>query len=203
MSTDAKADQAAETTEAPEPQVERDDAADAAAESAEPADTAGGDAAAQADPVAELTDALASANERHLHLAAEFENYKKRTRRENEDFKKYANESILKEMLGVLDNFDLAIQHINEAENADDDGAGRLKEGVELIRKQFVDVMDKFGVSEIPAQGERFDPNVHQAVSQIPTDEVPEGHVAQAVRKGFYYKERVLRPAMVVVAKKA
>lgn len=152
---------------------------------------------AQADPVAEMAAKLTAAEDRYLHLAAEFENYKKRTRRENDDFKKYANESILKEMLGVLDNFDLAVKHIADA----DQGIDKLHEGVELIRKQFADVMEKFGVKEIPASGERFDPNVHQAVSQIDTADVPDGHVAETYRKGFFYKERVLRPAMVVVGR--
>ncbi len=194
MSTDAKADQTAETTQVPEPDPEASDAV-------EPDEilTEGAEDSTPADPLAEVTLALAAAEERHLHLAAEFENYKKRSRRENDDFKKYANENILKEMLGVLDNLDLAIQHIGEAS----EGIDKLQEGVELIRKQLVDVLEKFGVSEIPAHGERFDPNVHQAVSQMASEDVPDGHVAQAVRKGFFYKERVLRPAMVVVAKNA
>ncbi|MBI5137597.1 MAG: nucleotide exchange factor GrpE [Nitrospirae bacterium] len=169
----------------------------ATAEPAEAAEAPAGAAPAPPDPAAELAKKLAAAEDRHLHLAAEFENYKKRTRRENEDFRKYANEAILREMLGVLDNFDLAIKHIADA----DQGIDRLHEGVELIHKQFMDVMDRFGVKEIPAHGERFDPNVHQAVSQIDTADVPDGHVAEAFRKGYFYKERVLRPAMVVVGR--
>jgi len=169
--------------------IDQETSADVDADAAE--------ATPEPDPLADALSAQAAAEARHLHLAAEFENYKKRTRRENDEFKKYANESILKEVLGVLDNFDRAIEHITNA----DEGIEQLKEGVVLIHKQFNDVMEKFGVTYIPAKGELFDPNVHQAVSQVESDDVPDGHVAEEFRKGFYYKERVLRPAMVVVAK--
>jgi len=193
MSTDSQAEanaapedaETVETNVAPEASV-APETAEAAAPEAEPVDEL---AMAQA--------ALAVADERYLHLAAEFENYKKRTGRENDDFKKYANESILKEILGVLDNFDRALDHINDA----DEGIEQLKEGVSLIHKQFNDVLEKFGVKHIPAKGEPFDPNVHQAVSQIENPDVADGHVAEEFRKGFFYKERVLRPSMVVVAK--
>lgn len=173
------------------------EATEAAAEVSEATDQDAVEVEAEVDPLVEALAAQAEAEERHLHLAAEFENYKKRTRRENDEFKKYANESILKEILGVLDNFDRAIEHIASA----DEGIEQLKEGVTLIHKQFNDVLEKFNVTYIPAKGVPFDPNVHQAVSQIESTDVPDGHVAEEFRKGFYYKERVLRPAMVVVAK--
>ncbi|MDH5525796.1 MAG: nucleotide exchange factor GrpE [Nitrospirota bacterium] len=141
-------------------------------------------------------DALAEAEQRYVRLYAEFENYKKRVGRENEDFRKYANEGLLKELLGVVDNLDLAIGHGREAENNE-----KMLEGVEMIRKQFMDVLEKFGVSSIPALGQPFDPSVHQAISQIETTDHADGAVAEEYRKGYFFHQRVLRPAMVVVAK--
>lgn len=146
----------------------------------------------------ELTpeEALAQAEEKHIRLYAEFENYKKRTSRENEEFKKYANESLLRELLGVLDNLDRAISHARDSEKGE-----TLLEGVEMTHKQFVDTLEKFGVTPIPAAGEVFNPAVHQAVSQVETKDVADGVIAEVFREGFFFKERVLRPAMVVVAK--
>lgn len=153
------------------------------------------DRASEASPTAE--EMLARSEERYVRLYAEFENYKKRTGRENEEFKKYANESLLRELLGVLDNLERAIAHAKENKN----GGETLQEGVEMTHKQFLDVLEKFGVKAIPAAGQSFDPAVHQAVSQVETGEVPDGAVAEVFRTGFFFKERVLRPAMVVVAK--
>lgn len=142
-------------------------------------------------------DLVKEAEERYVRLYAEFENYKKRTARENEDFRKYANEGVLKEMLGVLDNFERAIAHAKEAEGAGD----KLIEGVELIHKQLLDVLGRQGVTPIAALGAPFDPQVHQAVSQQETGEAEAGTVVDEVQRGFFFRERVLRPAMVVVAK--
>ncbi|MFQ5508630.1 MAG: nucleotide exchange factor GrpE [Leptospirillia bacterium] len=142
---------------------------------------------------------LHQATDRYQRLYAEFENYKKRTVRENEEFRKYANESLLRELLTVLDNLDHAIAHTRDAESGDTE---KLLEGVEMIQRQFIEALGKFNVTEIAAQGEPFDPSVHQAVSQVETDEHPEGSVAETFRKGYRYNERVLRPAMVVVAKR-
>jgi molecular chaperone GrpE len=144
-------------------------------------------------------EALAAAEERYVRLYAEFENYKKRTGRENEDFRRYANEAVLKELLPVLDNLERAVAHTREAEQ----GIEKLLEGVELIVKQFGEVLAKFGVSPIPALGKPFDPAVHQAVSQQETADAPEGSVLSELQRGYFYRERVLRPAMVVVAKGA
>ncbi len=142
-------------------------------------------------------EVLAQAQEKHVRLYAEFENYKKRTSRENEDFKKYANESLLRELLGVLDNLERAISHAREAEG----GGETLQEGVEMTHKLFIDTLEKFGVTPIPAAGEVFNPAVHQAVSQVEAKAVADGAIAEVFRTGFFFKERVLRPAMVVVAK--
>lgn len=167
------------------------------ASGAETGTTAGApEGAAEGAEAAPEAEALAAAEQRYVRLYAEFENYKKRIGRENEDFRKYANEGVLKEMLGVLDNLDLAISHGRDADNSE-----KMLEGVEMIRKQFMDVLGKFGVSPIPALGEPFNPAVHQAMSQVETTDHPDGAVAEEYRKGYFFHERVLRPAMVVVAK--
>jgi molecular chaperone GrpE len=151
-----------------------------------------------ADEVAGLQDALAAEKDRFVRLYAEFENYKKRTGRETDEFRKYANEKVLKEMLPVLDNLERAIVHVKEAP---EEGVAKLLEGVELIRKQFADVLARFDVTPIPARDKPFDPQVHQAVSQQETPGVADGTVVEELQQGFFYKERVLRPAMVVVAR--
>ncbi|MDH4229212.1 MAG: nucleotide exchange factor GrpE [Nitrospirota bacterium] len=154
-------------------------------------------AAAEAvDPVAAAQAVARLAEERHVRLYAEFENYKKRIARENEDFRKYANEALLRDLLGVVDDLDRAIGH-GRAE----DGGGKLLEGVEMIRKQFGDILEKFGVTPVPALGVPFDPAVHQAVSQVESSDHADGAVAEEFRKGYFFHQRVLRPAMVVVAK--
>lgn len=141
---------------------------------------------------------IREAEDRYVRLYAEFENYKKRTQRENEDFRRYANEAVLKEVLPVLDNFERAVAHAKEAEAA---GGGGLLEGVELIRRQFLDVLAKLGVTPIEALGRPFDPQVHQAVSERAAAGAAAGTVVDELQRGFYLRERVLRPAMVVVAR--
>jgi molecular chaperone GrpE len=150
--------------------------------------------AGEAAPEARIREA----EERYVRLYAEFENYKKRTARENEDFRRYANEAVLKEMLPVLDNFERAVSHAKEADGA---AGGGLLEGVELVRRQFLDVLGKLGVTPIEAMGRPFDPQVHQAVSQREAADAAAGTVVDELQRGFIFRERVLRPAMVVVAR--
>jgi len=186
-----------------DPGAEPAEAADTAESTTEAAAEPEGEAAAAPEAAgaeAEMKAALAAAEDRYVRLYAEFENYKKRTGRENEDFRKYANEKVLREMLPVLDNLERAITHVREAP---EEGTGRLLEGVELIRKQFADVLGRFDVTPIPALGTPFDPSVHQAVSQAESADAKAGTVIEELQRGFFYKERVLRPAMVVVARGA
>jgi molecular chaperone GrpE len=178
-----------------EPESEAAGAAPAEAAAAPEADAA---PPAAPDEGAALKEALATEKDRYVRLYAEFENYKKRTGRENDEFRKYANEKVLKEMLPVLDNLERAIVHVKEAP---EEGVGKLLEGVELTRKQFADVLARFDVTPIPARDRPFDPQVHQAVSQQETAEAADGTVVEELQRGFFYKERVLRPAMVVVAR--
>jgi molecular chaperone GrpE len=135
--------------------------------------------------------------DRLLRVSAEFENYKKRSARELEDFRKYANQSLLKEMLYVVDNLQLAIKSADENQDSDNS----LKEGLDLTHKEILRIFEKFNVTPIESQGKAFDPTYHEAVMQEETDEYPENTVINEMQKGYLIHDRLLRPAMVVVAK--
>jgi molecular chaperone GrpE len=134
--------------------------------------------------------------ELYLRSLAEMDNLRKRTQREKEDIAKYGNENILREILPVIDNLERAIEHAVSQE----DGAGLL-EGVEMTLSQFSTVIQKFGVEPLSSLGTLFDPAHHQAVGQLETDEFPVNHVANELQKGYLLNSRLLRPAMVMVAK--
>jgi molecular chaperone GrpE len=136
--------------------------------------------------------------DRFLRLSAEFENYKKRSEREMRDFKKFANESLLKEMLPVVDNLQLALESSKEKETT----TGGLHEGVELTLKEMLRVLEKFGVKPVAAMDKPFDPSLHQAMMQEESDSHDEQTVIRELQKGYTIHDRLLRPAMVVVSKK-
>lgn len=125
---------------------------------------------------------------------AEFENYRKRVERERSETVKYAAAEIVKEILPVLDNLERAI----EASKSGSDS--QLREGVEIIYKQFRDTLSKQGLTEVDAYQAPFDPHVHEAVTRVETDEYPEGTVVEVFQKGYLFKDRLLRPSMVSVA---
>ena len=159
---------------------------------------------APGDPVKELEAKLDAKEEeakdnydRFLRVSAEFDNYKKRSARELEDFRKYANQSLLKEMLSVVDNLELAIHSADENQTHE----SSLKEGLDLTRREMLRVFEKFQVTPIESKGEAFDPTYHEAVMQEETDEFPENTVVTEMQKGYLIHDRLLRPAMVVVAK--
>jgi molecular chaperone GrpE len=137
--------------------------------------------------------------ERLLRSTADFDNFKKRAAREKQDAIKYANESLLQKLIPVLDNFDMAQ---SAAQTASTEAVQSLQTGVNMIYQQFKNLLTEAGVEEIDATGQKFDPNLHEAVSQTETDQQPEGQVVQQLRKGYKLRDRLLRPASVVVAKK-
>ena len=156
------------------------------------------------DPVKELQEKLDAKDEearenydKFLRVSAEFDNYKKRSARELEDFRKFANQSLLKEMLSVVDNLELAI-HSADANKA---GKNSLREGLDLTHREILRVFEKFRVTPIESKGKAFDPTYHEAVMQEETDEFPENTVITEMQKGYLIHDRLLRPAMVVVAK--
>lgn len=134
--------------------------------------------------------------DRLLRVSADFENYKKRASREMEEFRKYANQSLLKEMLAVVDNLELAINASNDKKKSDQS----LIEGLNLTLNEILRVFEKFNVKPIEARGKAFDPAFHEAVMREETDDFPENTVISEFQKGYLILDRLLRPAMVVVA---
>ncbi len=136
--------------------------------------------------------------DRYLRLNAEFDNYKKRMMRENSDRLKYFNMELIKELLPSVDNLERAISHASD-ENSD---LENMIEGLQMVYKGMQEAFGKFGVSEIESIGKEFDPNCHQAVGMIESQEVPENHVAEECLKGYYLHDRIIRPTMVRVSGK-
>jgi len=137
-------------------------------------------------------------HDRYLRVYADFENYKKRTMRENEEFRKFANESLIKEILSVVDNLERAI------ESADSHAKNHppIVEGVQMTLTDILSILERFQVKPVDAVGKPFDPRYHQAFQQEETDEHPENTVLKEFQKGYLLHDRLLRPSMVVVSKK-
>ncbi len=144
------------------------------------------------------TKEAAEAHDRYLRTYADFENYRKRMQRDLADFRKYANEQMARELLSVVDHMALALQHAAEARESNEG----LRQGVELVYKQFRDVLEKFGITSFSAKGEPFDPARHDAIMQEVTNEFPENTVVQVLQEGYLYHDKVLRHARVSVSKK-
>jgi molecular chaperone GrpE len=149
----------------------------------------------------ELKDRAAKADEhwdRLLRTTADFDNFKKRAAREKQEAIKFANENLLQKLVPVLDSLDMALAAAQTAQT----GAGQsLQAGVGMIGQQLKNALAEAGLEEVDATGKPFDPNLHEAVSQQESASVPEGQVIQQLRKGYKLRERLLRPASVVVAK--
>lgn len=153
------------------------------------------------EQIAELQTKAAKADEhwdRLLRTTADFDNFKKRAAREKQDAIKYANESLVGKIIPVLDNFEMALA---ATQSSSAEGLKSLQDGVAMIHSQLKNVLTEAGLEEIDATGKPFDPNLHEAVSQQESKDVPEGHVLQQLRKGYKLRERLLRPATVIVAK--
>lgn len=142
-----------------------------------------------------LREEVDAANRRVLQAQADAENFRKRTRRDYEDQLKYAAIPLVSDLLQVRDNLNRAL----EASAALDDAQG-VGQGVAMVAKQLDDTLTKYGVKEIPAEGELFDPNVHEAVSQMPSPDHPSGTIAHVAVSGFQMHDRVIRPSQVVVS---
>jgi molecular chaperone GrpE len=144
------------------------------------------------------TKEAAEANDRYLRTYADFENYRKRMQRDLADFRKYANEQMARELLSVVDHLALAIKHAAES----GDQSEGLRQGVELVYKQFRDVLEKFDIKPFDSQGESFDPAKHDAMMQEVADGVPENTVVEVFQEGYLYHDKVLRHAKVGVSKR-
>lgn len=148
------------------------------------------------DALAAKVEECKSLHDRYLRLAAEFENYKRLSQRDQRDQIRYGNEQILKELLPVVDNLERAIKAAKESGGAEE----ALVQGVDLTLKQLIGILEKFGVHRVEAVGHPFDPASHQAVSQVPSATIPEQHVAEEYQKGYRLHDRILRAAMVGVS---
>jgi len=158
----------------------------------------------EADPIKELEAKLEAKEkeagesyDRLLRVSAEFDNYKKRSSREMEEFRKFANQSLIKEMLSVVDNLELAINSTNGHKAIDKD----LLQGLEMTHREILKVFEKFNVKPIDAKGQPFDPTFHEAVMQEETNDSPKNSVINELQRGYMIHDRLLRPSMVVVAK--
>ena len=156
-----------------------------------------------ADPMKELEEKFIKSEEeakqsydRYLRVSAEFENYKKRSAREMDDFRKFANQSLVKELLPIVDNLELAIKSADENKNVDNS----LLDGVDLTLKEIMKIFENYHVKAIEALGKTFDPRFHEAVMREETDKHPENSITNELQKGYLIHDRLLRPSMVVVA---
>lgn len=151
----------------------------------------------EVDPLEAVTRERDDLKDRFLRLAAETENYKKRTEREKAEFLKRANESLVKDLLPILDNLERALGHADQ--QADEES---LRQGLELIYQDLQKVLERYGLEAVEAEGNPFDPELHEAMMQQENADVEENTVLQQLQKGYKFQGRLIRPAMVVVSKR-
>ena len=146
--------------------------------------------------IQKLIEERDSLQDRLLRRQAEFENYRKRADRERNEYVQSASAELVRELLNVLDSFDLAIRNASSEGSAGED----MLRGLDLVYKQFLDTLGRFGLKAIEAKGQTFDPNFHQAISTVPSDEAPENTVVEEFRRGYTLNGKLLRAAMVSVS---
>lgn len=132
--------------------------------------------------------------ERYLRVQADFDNFRRRTRQEKEDFAKYASSKLVEQLLPVLDNFERAIQSSKDSKDFDS-----LMKGIEMTFRQLDQALEQEGLKRMDAAGQPFNPEYHQAIMQVESEEHEEGTVVEELQKGYLFKDKVLRPAMVKV----
>ena len=154
----------------------------------------GTDENAGPETLTEAQEAMAELNERIIRLTADFDNFRKRAQREKDEARQFANQGLLEKLLPVLDNFEMALTAVKDADPS-------VRDGVQMILDQLLGVLKESGVEPVDAMGQLFDPNLHEALSQEETTEVEEGIVVQQVQRGYKLNDRLVRPARVVVAK--
>jgi len=143
-----------------------------------------------------LAAQLKEANDKYLRLYAEFDNYRKRVNKDKEELIKYGNERLLQELLPFIDHLEMALKH------ASNEASSGLVEGVEITLKGLRKTLEKFGLTEIEAEGRPFDPSMHHAMSQVESEDVDENMIVEELRKGYMLKDKVLRASLVAVSKK-
>jgi molecular chaperone GrpE len=155
-----------------------------------------GGEAGEADPLTEAKAEAARMKDQWMRTAADFDNFRKRSRRELEDMRKAGKEELLKELLPVFDNLERAIQSAQRATDVKG-----VAEGLSMVLRQYVDTLARGGISKVPSVGQLFDPAHHEAIQQVETAEHPPGTVVAEVQPGYQQGDRLIRAAMVVVAK--
>lgn len=150
--------------------------------------------------IEQLQQELAESKDQFLRLAAEFENFKRRIERERETLVKYAGENILRELLASVDNLDRALEQGSAETDDVQQKFDAMLEGVSLTQKGLLATLEKFDVVPIESEGLEFNPNEHEAMTMEASDTVPANHVLQEFMKGYQFKDRLLRPAKVVVS---
>ena len=148
------------------------------------------------DPLAEAEEKVAALKEQLLRTAADFDNFRKRARREHEEAQVTGREAMLKELLPVFDNLERAVTHADTASDV-----RSFANGIDMVVKQFIDALKRANIERVASVGQAFDPSVHEAIQQLETDEYEPGVVAAEVQGGYRLGGRLLRPALVVVAK--
>ncbi|WP_353662952.1 nucleotide exchange factor GrpE [Hydrogenimonas sp. SS33] len=152
------------------------------------------------DPLKKCEEELKACEDKYLRMHAEFENIKKRMEREKEQSVAYAQEQFARDLLPVMDSLELALASIPTPDEVEDEHLQKLREGVQLTLDQFIKTFEKHHIKVIDID-EGFDPNFHDAVMQVESEDHKSGEIVQVLQKGYTYKERLLRPAMVSVAK--
>ena len=160
----------------------------------EPGDKSGEDETTD-DLVANLQSDLDRFRDLALRTQADFENYKKRAAREKDEGIKYANRTLLERLVAIVDNFELGLSAAREQSEH-----SPIYSGMSMVLKQLTDFLTENGLTPVDAVGKQFDPNLHEAIGHEPSDEVPEGQVIRQARRGYRLKDRLLRPATVVVS---
>jgi molecular chaperone GrpE len=178
-----------------------DNAADAGNPAAKDAETVNATAEAP-DPTATLAREAAEYKDRWMRALAEMENLRRRTEREVADARTYGVTQFARDVVTVADNMERALQALNdELREKADAGIKALLDGVELTERELLKVLEKHGVQKVDPKGQKFDPHRHQAMFEVPDETVPSGTVVQVMQAGYTIGERVLRPAMVGIAK--
>jgi len=153
---------------------------------------------AQAAELEALRGELAEVRDRHLRLAADFDNFRRRSLRDREEAHHFGHQNLVKDLLSSVDNLERAIDH---ARTGGDESSEGLLEGVELVLRELHAVLAKHGVTLIDAKGQLFDPSLHEAMAQVPDASVPANTIVQVFQPGYQLRGRLLRPARVVVSK--
>ena len=189
-----------ETTGESSAETKEGDAENSAEQSAEekptsPADEAAKETDAKSAEIEALKVALAEANNRHLRLMAEFDNFRRRSAKEQLELIETANGKLLEKLSEVQDNFERAFAAENKAQDLE-----AFEKGMQMIYNQFAKVLTDAGLEQIDPTGKEFDPNLHEALMQQPSETIPEGHVVTVFQKGYKLKNKILKTAKVIVS---